>query len=236
MEQIGGIDPLVIDEYKEVSERFEFLTAESQDLEKAIISLKSVIKEMDQKIEKEFRKAYKEINREFSEYFKIIFGGGEANLAQVKIKNRRLNKPKDSNEEEGEELKEEKNEKEEYAETGIEISAFPPGKKITNLNMLSGGERSLTSIALLFAIIAYNPPPFAILDEVEAALDEANAKRFSRILRELSQKTQFITISHNREIMRQAKILYGVTMDENGISKLLSVRLDQIKAGVKTKN
>jgi len=238
MEQIGGIDPLVIDEYKEVSERFEFLTSESQDLEKAIISLKSVIKEMDQKIEKEFLKAYKEINREFSEYFKIIFGGGRANLAQIKIKNKRLNKKKDLAEEELGELDEEEIKKEDEAEIGIEISACPPGKKITNLSMLSGGERSLTSIALLFAIIAYNPPPFAILDEVEAALDEANSKRFGRILQELSQKTQFITISHNRETMRQAKVLYGVTMGENGVSKLLSVCLDQIgvEGKIKTKD
>ncbi len=236
MEQIGGIDPLVIDEYKETKERFEFFTSESQDLEKAITTLKSVIQEMDQKIEKKFVKAYKEIDKEFSEYFKIIFGGGKANLSQLKIRNRRLNNKKDLNEKELEDLEIEEK-KEENLETGIEIFACPPGKKITNLNMLSGGERSLTSIALLFAIIAYNPPPFAILDEVEAALDEANSKRFSRILHELSKKTQFITISHNRETMRQAKILYGVTMSEDGVSKLLSVRLDQVgnKGKIKTK-
>ena len=109
----------------------------------------------------------------------------------------------------------------------------PPGKKIANLSMLSGGERSLTSLALLFAIISHNPPPFAILDEVEAALDEANSRRFSKILQELSGTTQFIAITHNRETMRQASLLYGVTMGEDGISKLLSVKLDQIGQGGK---
>ena len=116
-------------------------------------------------------------------------------------------------------------------EIGVDISACPPGKRISNLSMLSGGERSLTSLALLFAIISYNPPPFAILDEVEAALDEANSKRFGRIIQELSDNTQFITITHNRETMRQASLLYGVTMGEDGISKLLSVRLDQVGQG-----
>ncbi len=122
---------------------------------------------------------------------------------------------------------------EESGEVGVEIMACPAGKKIANLSMLSGGERSLTSIALLFAIISHNPPPFAILDEVEAALDEANSKRFSRILQELSNSTQFIAITHNRETMRQASLLYGVTMGDDGISKLLSVRLDQVGQGGK---
>ena len=125
---------------------------------------------------------------------------------------------------------EEENEK---AEIGVEIFACPPGKKIANLSMLSGGERSLTSLALLFAIISHNPPPFAILDEVEAALDEANSRRFSKILQELSGTTQFIAITHNRETMRQASLLYGVTMGEDGISKLLSVKLDQVGQGGK---
>ena len=121
----------------------------------------------------------------------------------------------------------------EKEEVGIDISATPPGKKISNLSMLSGGERSLTSLALLFAIISHNPPPFSILDEVEAALDEANSRRFGRILQELSNNTQFVIITHNRETMRQASLLYGVTMGEDGISKLLSVRLDQVGQGGK---
>ena len=130
-----------------------------------------------------------------------------------------------------EEIEDLENGEETREELGVDISACPPGKRINNLSMLSGGERSLTSLALLFAIISYNPPPFAILDEVEAALDEANSKRFGRIIQELSDNTQFITITHNRETMRQASLLYGVTMGEDGISKLLSVRLDQVGQG-----
>ncbi len=232
-EQIGGIDPMIMDEYEETKKRFEFLTQESSDLEEAMKSLKEVIKEMDQKIDEVFKEAFEKINEEFAKYFKIIFGGGQAHLIKSKIKSQKSkikaetpSEDTDNGEEDAEEQEEEIKD-----EIGIDISACPPGKRISNLSMLSGGERSLTSLALLFAIISHNPPPFAILDEVEAALDEANSKRFSRIIQELSDNTQFITITHNRETMRQASILYGVTMGEDGISKLLSVRLDQVGAG-----
>ena len=116
-----------------------------------------------------------------------------------------------------------------FCECHFGIYLFPPGKKITHLSMLSGGERSLTSLALLFAIISHNPPPFAVLDEVEAALDEANSRRFGTMLRELSLHTQFIAITHNRETMSQAGLLYGVTMGADGVSQLLSIRLDQVE-------
>ncbi|KKR20023.1 MAG: Chromosome partition protein Smc [Candidatus Moranbacteria bacterium GW2011_GWA2_39_41] len=234
MEQIGGIDPLVVEEYEETNKRFEFLTKESEDLENAIVSLREIIKEMDQKINGEFSATFEEINKEFTKYFRIIFGGGNASLKKVEVR-KRAYKSKDEVEggvEEGEELPiETEEERREKSDIGIDISASPPGKKISNLSMLSGGERSLTSLALLFAIIAHNPPPFAVLDEVEAALDEANSKRFGRIIQELSGSTQFVTITHNRETMRQASVLYGVTMGDEGISKLLSVRLDQVGQG-----
>jgi chromosome segregation ATPase len=233
MEQIGGIDPMVIDEYEETNKRFEFLSTESADLERAMLSLKEVIKEMDQKIEKEFSTTYEEINKEFTKYFRIIFGGGNAHLTKVRVESKKAKNKGDIEDEDGITSAEEENQEEEMIQTGIDISACPPGKKIANLTMLSGGERSLTSLALLFAIISHNPPPFAVLDEVEAALDEANSKRFGRILNELSGNTQFVTITHNRETMRQASLLYGVTMGEDGISKLLSVRLDQIGQGGK---
>ncbi|EKE11755.1 MAG: Chromosome segregation protein SMC [uncultured bacterium] len=234
MEQIGGIDPLVVEEYEETNKRFEFLTKESQDLEEAIVSLKEIIKEMDQKIHKEFASTFEEINKEFTKYFRIIFGGGNAVLKKVEMRKRSYKESDDATLE-GEEMGDlsEMNleEKKERTEIGIDISASPPGKKISNLSMLSGGERSLTSLALLFAIISHNPPPFAVLDEVEAALDEANSKRFGRIIQELSGSTQFVIITHNRETMRQASMLYGVTMGDDGISKLLSVRIDQIGQG-----
>jgi chromosome segregation protein len=230
-EQIGGIDPMIVDEYNETNARFNFLTQELRDLSDALVSLESIIEEMKQRINVEFEKAFEQINKEFIKYFRIIFGGGNAHLTKIKIQNiKRKTESDDETIEEGEENEENKEEK---AEIGIEVFACPPGKKIANLSMLSGGERSLTALALLFSIISYNPPPFAILDEVESALDEANSRRFGKILQELSEVTQFVLITHNRETMRQASLLYGVTMGEDGISKLLSVRLDQVGQGGK---
>jgi chromosome segregation protein len=229
VEHIGTIDPMVVEEYQETEERFQFLTRESADLKQASESLRVVVKEMDQKIDGVFQEAFKEIRKKFEAYFKIIFGGGKAELNIVKIRRRirQLADEEESDEEEGEVSEEESD------EFGIDIFACPPGKKISNLAMLSGGERSLTSLALLFAIIAHNPPPFAVLDEVEAALDEANSRRFSKMLQELSDHTQFIAITHNRETMAQAALLYGVTMGADGVSQLLSIRLDQVSEGGK---
>ncbi len=229
VEHAGTIDPLVVDEFQETEKRFTFLSTESEDLKKAILSLKEVIKEMDHKIDAAFKDAFKEIDRRFAEYFKIIFGGGKASLEIVKVK---VRKQSDEAAEDEDEPGDAEAAPEAY-EVGIEIAACPPGKRIHNLSMLSGGERSLTSLALLFAIISHNPPPFAVLDEVEAALDEANSRRFSKMLAELSEHTQFIAITHNRETMAQAGLLYGVTMAKDGVSKLLSVRLDQVGEGGK---
>jgi chromosome segregation ATPase len=237
MEQIGGIDPMVVEEYEETNKRHDFLTKESEDLEQAIVSLKDVVKEMDQKINEVFATTFSEIDKEFTKYFRIIFGGGNASLKKVEVKKRGYKSKEEELEEIGEpgemEEEDEAEGEKEKTETGIDIFATPPGKKISHLSMLSGGERSLTSLALLFAIISHNPPPFAVLDEVEAALDEANSRRFGRIIQELSNDTQFIIITHNRETMRQASLLYGVTMGEDGISKLLSVKLDQVGQGGK---
>jgi len=240
MEQIGGIDPLVMTEYNETEKRFQFLTTESADLENALVSLREVIREMEKKVDEKFHETFDEINKEFSKYFRIIFGGGDAHLTKVKIKSRRGKDnslegedgaPQSADSEiEKEPVEENEDDKD---EVGIDIFACPAGKKIASLAMLSGGERSLTSLALLFAIISHNPPPFSILDEVEAALDEANSKRFGRIIQELSNSTQFVIITHNRETMRQAALLYGVTMGEDGMSKLLSVKIDQVGKGGK---
>ena len=228
VEHVGTIDPLIVDEFQETEKRFTFLSTESADLKKAAESLKEVIKEMDRKIDGAFKDAFKEIDKRFAEHFKIIFGGGKASLEIVKVKTRK------NGEESGDmdDAADAEATPEAY-EVGIEIAACPPGKRIHNLSMLSGGERSLTSLALLFAIISHNPPPFAVLDEVEAALDEANSRRFSKMLAELSEHTQFIAITHNRATMAQAALLYGVTMAKDGVSKLLSVRLDQVGEGGK---
>ncbi|HAR99937.1 MAG: Chromosome partition protein Smc [Candidatus Moranbacteria bacterium GW2011_GWC2_37_73] len=234
MEQIGGIDPMIVDEYNETTARFDFLTQELKDLADALISLEAIIKEMDQRIKIEFEEAFEQINKEFTKYFRIIFGGGNAHLIKLKVKSRKSKVLEEENiSEQDAENENQEDQDDQRDEVGVDIFACPPGKKIANLSMLSGGERSLTSLALLFAIIAHNPPPFAILDEVEAALDEANSARFSKILQELSGTTQFIAITHNRETMRQASLLYGVTMGDDGISKLLSVKLDQVGQGGK---
>jgi chromosome segregation protein len=224
LEHIGGIDPLIVDEYLETEKRFVFLTSELTDLMNASVSLQTVVKEMEKNIEKAFEISYAEINGAFQHYFSLIFGGGKAELSKVFLK-----KWKSAEGYVSEEDDEQNESKESESHMGIEIFACPPGKKITNLSMLSGGERSLTSLALLFAFIAHNPPPFAVLDEVEASLDEANSRRLSCVLQEFSKKTQFVAITHNRETMRQASLLYGVTMGDDGVSKLLSVRLDQVK-------
>ncbi|HBB36928.1 MAG: Chromosome segregation protein SMC [Candidatus Moranbacteria bacterium GW2011_GWC1_45_18] len=233
-EQIGAIDPMIIEEFEETQKRYDFLTSQSEDLEKSMLTLKEVIKEMDDRIKESFEEAFKKVNSEFSKYFKIIFGGGGAELVKTKIEARRnigdieADKTEDENGKDEADEKEAEVEEDQPKELGIEIKACPPGKRISTLNMLSGGERALTSLALLFAIISNSPPPFTVLDEVEAALDEANSKRFSRILNELSSETQFILITHNRETMRQASVLYGVTMSADGVSKVLSVKLDQV--------
>jgi len=236
LEHIGGIDPLVIEECSETEKRFLFLTTESEDLKKASVSLGHVVREMETKIHAAFESAWKEVNREFNRYFTIIFGGGEAKLVKIDMERRNEGlAPEELYDDAKDDTEKEHvlGRKKPEADTGIDIVASPPGKKIANLSMLSGGERSLTALALLFAIISHNPPPFCVLDEVEAALDEANSRRFSGLLSELSSRTQFIVITHNRETMRKASILYGVTMGENGISAVLSVRLDQVGSGGK---
>ena len=221
---IGGIDKAVVEEYKEVKERHDFLSEQTQDLDEAIGHLEKVIKDLDESISAQFDKSFHNINKSFHEYFKKLFSGGKAELI-LDVQEIRVNKNNNNNddEEEGEEEKDIELKK----QYGIEIKATPPGKKLSSINMLSGGEKAMTSIALICAIIANNPSPFVVLDEVDAALDEANSIRFVDILDELSSKTQFIAITHNRATMHKSKIIYGVTMGDDGISKLLSLSFDE---------
>ena len=220
---IGGIDQAVVAEYKEVNERYQFLKTQSDDLDQAISHLEKVIKDLDESISAQFDKSFKSINKLFEKYFKKLFNGGKSELL-LNIKEIQ----EEQNQEEDDEEEEEQNKKEVKItkQYGIDIKATPPGKRLSNINMLSGGEKALTSIALICAIIANNPSPFVVLDEVDAALDEANSIRFSEILNELSDRTQFIAITHNRATMQQAKIIYGVTMGDDGISKLLSMNFE----------
>lgn len=242
LELIGGIDEEVMKEYEKTNERFTFLTSQVKDLRDAIRSTEKVIDELDLEIRRQSEKAFGEINKEFQRYFKVLFGGGSCSLVKMSQEEVELD-TKVNLDRAMEEMAEEKQEAESVeaitarvmerkeAVAGIDIQATPPGKKMKALNLLSGGERALTSMALISAIMATNPSPFVVLDEVDAALDEANTVRFSNILQELQKLTQFIVITHNRATMEKADMLYGVTMGGDGVSKLLSVKLDEIGEG-----
>jgi chromosome segregation protein len=224
LEQVKEIDNSVVGEAGELEEKYDFLKKESEDLKLTLTELKEMVVEMDKNIKVKMKKAFKAINKEFSDYFRLMFGGGTAKLERTKFEKRRIASSEDDLE----------NEDKKEFEYGLEIKVNPPGKRIDSLNMLSGGERTLTSIALLFALISHNPPPFAFLDEIEANLDESNAGKFSRILKKLSSKTQFILATHSREVMRVADILYGITMNKkDGYSNIFSVSLTQIEKDVK---
>lgn len=215
----GGSSEEVLKEYQEASERDEFLEREVTDLEASAEALKQIIVELDEKLAAKFREGITKINKEFQHFFEILFDGGSASLIVIEQKKRkRTDALLESGGDEGEE---------EETEAGIDISVSLPRKKVKGLQMLSGGERALTSIALLFAMSQVNPPPFLILDETEAALDEANSRKYGSMIKELAQKTQLILITHNRETMSVAGVLYGVTMGSDGISKLLSVKFDE---------
>jgi chromosome segregation protein len=203
IEELGNVNIGAIEEYERVSERYEFLHEQKTDLQEAKDTLFQVIDEMDSEMKKRFEQTFNGIRLHFEPVFQALFGGGRADL--------KLTNPED------------------LLNTGVEIVAQPPGKKLQNLGLLSGGERALTAIALLFSILKVRPVPFCILDEVEAALDEANVFRFSQYLKKFSLETQFIVITHRKGTMEEADVLYGVTMQESGVSKLVSVRLEDSK-------
>lgn len=235
LELIGGIDENVISEHDSTAERFEFLSGQTADLQKSLADLENLIRDLDETIHKEFSKNFRVINEHFEHYFKILFRGGKAKLI---LEERVEEAPDELDEVEDEEPASAKamagkRKTIEDRIAGIDIRANPPGKKISSINMLSGGERSLTAIALICAIISANPSPFVVLDEVDAALDEANTHRFAGIIEELSHKTQFIVITHNRATMEKSQMLYGVTMGQDGISKILSIKLEEAEGIVK---
>ncbi len=196
---IGSINIDSIEEYKNTSERYDFMCEQRLDVENSMAQLKDVIAEMTETMKEQFLRQFKTINENFKATFKELFGGGMAELK----------------------LEDENN----ILETGIEIKVQPPGKKLQNMMLLSGGERAFTAIALLFSMLKINPSPFCILDEIEAALDDVNVYRFAEYLKKFVAQTQFLTITHRKGTMEQASTVYGVTMEENGISKLLSMKL-----------
>ena len=204
IEELGPVNLNSVAEYEHVNERYTFLSKQQNDLIDAKVQLYHTMDEMDAIVEKQFEETFIRIQEEFAKVFPKMFGGGYAELV--------LNQPDN------------------LLETGIEIIAQPPGKRLTRLSLLSGGERALTAISLLFAIIQVNPVPFCILDEAEAALDDANVIRFGRYLEEFEGDTQFIVITHRKGTMEHANQLYGVTMQEKGISKIVSVSLNEAQA------
>lgn len=199
--EIGTVNIGAIEEYKRVNNRSQFLMEQQTDLLRAKETLYQIMDEMDEEMTKRFGRTFQSIQQAFQGVFSSLFGGGRAEL--------RLTQPDD------------------LLYTGVDIIAQPPGKKLQNLSLLSGGERSLTAIALLFSILKVRPVPFCVLDEVEAALDEANVNRFSEYLKKFSENTQFIVITHRQGTMAGADVLYGITMQESGVSKLVSVKLEE---------
>ncbi|MEK7100969.1 MAG: AAA family ATPase, partial [Patescibacteria group bacterium] len=219
VEEAGGSGEDVRHEYKEAKEREEFLAREIEDLTKSSLGLRELIADLDQELTKTFAEGLAKVNESFSEFFGLMFGGGSAKLVLEEL-------PEPGSEEEDEYEVDEPARKR-NTKPGIEISVHLPKKRLQSLMQLSGGERALTSIALIFAMSQVNPPPFLILDETDAALDEANSRRYGDMIESLSKKSQLIVITHNRETMSRAGILYGVTMGGDGISKLLSVRFEE---------
>ncbi len=208
IESMGPVNMMALEEYNECEQRFTFLSREKDDLMQSITDTQQAITELDQVSRQKFEEAFTIINRNFADAFRTLFGGGTGEM--------RLTEADSS------------------GDAGIDIAAQPPGKRLQNVLLLSGGEKALTALALLIAIFRYQPSPFCILDEVDAPLDEANVGRFTQLVSEMSAQTQFIVVTHNRRTMEMSPVLYGVTMQEPGVSKLVSVRWDEPAARAKT--
>ncbi len=205
IDHIGPINAAAIDQYQDAIERYEFLASQQKDLTDAKDSLKKTIAHIDQTTTQLFNEAFEKIREYFIETFRTLFNGGRADLIVV-------HDPEHPNQ-----------------EPGIDIIAQPPGKKLQNISLLSGGEKSLASVALLFAIFKFKPSPFCLLDEIDASLDDANVERFKELLLEFANRTQFIVVTHNKQTMALADTVYGVTMEEKGVSKLVSVKFENIE-------
>jgi chromosome segregation protein len=197
--QLGPVNPAAVEEFQHLNERYQFLQTQFNDLVAAKDYLDSIIAEINVTMAKQFKTAFHSIDTHFQDIFSKLFGGGTASLRLLDSSN--------------------------LLETGIDIEVQPPGKKQQNLALLSGGERSLTVIALLLAFLSHRPAPFCVVDEIDAALDEANVERFSEFIRNYAEKTQFKVVTHRKGTMEVANVMHGVTMEQSGISKLVSVKL-----------
>jgi len=201
MGAMGPVNLVAMEEYKELEERYNFLTGQKKDLEEASASLKEAIAKINRTTRTLFSKTFEKIRENFNMIFTRLFEGGQADLVLLDERN--------------------------ILESGIEIKARPPGRTLKSISLLSGGEKALTAIALLFSIFMIKPSPFCLLDEIDAALDEANVGRFTRVLVEFAKKSQFIIVTHNRGTIEASDTMYGVTMEERGVSKLVSVKFAQ---------
>ena len=203
---LGAINHNAIEEYEALRAQYEEMCAQRDDVQRGIDDTGAALEELKAEMQKQFDDGFNRINENFKKLFRELFGGGQAELQM------------------------------DYADTddplsaGVEIVACPPGKKLTKISLLSGGERALTAIAILFAILMLRPMPFCVLDEIEAALDEANVDKFARFLKKFAKETQFIVITHRKPTMEQADSLFGVTMEEKGVSKIVSVRLSEVES------
>jgi chromosome segregation protein len=199
--RLGNINPDAPREYTELRERYDFLTNQMADLEAAAADLKEVMARLDATMEEAFTTTFQQVAQEFQSYFKVLFGGGEAQLLLTDPDN--------------------------LIEAGVDIVARPPGKRLQSLALLSGGERSLAAQALIFALLKISPTPFVIFDEVDAMLDEANVGRFREALTALARDIQFIIITHNRQTIEAANTLYGISMGEDSVSEVYSLKIDE---------
>ncbi|MBW2451859.1 MAG: AAA family ATPase, partial [Deltaproteobacteria bacterium] len=202
IDEIGEVNLMAIEEFQELEERYSFLMAQNEDLETSLEGLQAAITKINRTTRQRFRETFDQVNAKFKEVFPRLFNGGQAEL--------RLTDEND------------------LLETGIEIIAQPPGKKLQNVSLLSGGEKALTAVALIFSIFLIKPSPFCLLDEVDAPLDDANIGRFNELVATMAKASQFIIITHNNRTMEIADNLYGITMEEPGISKTVSVRMKEV--------
>jgi chromosome segregation protein len=200
-DSFGSVNLVAIEEYEEFKQRFEFLTSQQCDLLEAKSQLLSTITKINRSTRQMFMDTFTKVSEEFRIYFRMLFGGGEAQLVLLDPEN--------------------------VLESGIDIIASPPGKKRQNISLLSGGEKTLTAIALIFGVFKVNPSPFCILDEIDAALDDSNVGRFSYLLQDFAKVAQFIVITHNKKTISSANVMYGITMPETGISRIVSVKLSE---------
>ena len=210
MDQVGPLNLAAVEEHRELEERYQFLSKQEEDLSESIRSLQEIIERLNRTTGRMFKETFEALQEKFGEVFSALFAGGQAELVLVKP----------NSEEDGEDA---------GRDPGIDVVAQPPGKRLKNLTMLSGGEKTLTVLALLFASFLIKPSPFCILDEVDAPLDEPNVIRFARFLTQLTPLSQFLVITHNKRTMEVADSLFGVTMEEPGVSKFVSVKVSEFE-------